>query len=112
MALTRNRWRSGSDTPNPIYPRPSARTTGNNAMIHHARHYATGKPIAVTVEAGCITAVADSDQNPRRWVAPAFFDPQINGCLGISFNSADLTPDGVRQVADVCRSHGIGAFCP
>jgi N-acetylglucosamine-6-phosphate deacetylase len=81
-------------------------------MIFHARHYATGKPIAVTVEAGRVAAVADSDQQPDRWVAPAFFDPQINGCLGISFNAPTLTPDEVRTVADVCRAHGIGAFCP
>ncbi|MBN9117963.1 MAG: amidohydrolase family protein [Planctomycetes bacterium] len=81
-------------------------------MILHARHYTTGHPVAVTVEAGRIAAVADSDQQPGAWIAPAFFDPQINGCLGISFNSADLTPDDVRTVSDVCRAHGIGAFCP
>ena len=51
-------------------------------------------------------------ESPERWVAPAFFDPQINGCLGISFNSPTLTPDEVRIIADVCRTHGIGAFCP
>jgi N-acetylglucosamine-6-phosphate deacetylase len=81
-------------------------------MIYNARHYSTGRPVAVTVEAGRIVAVADSDQTPDVWIAPALFDPQINGCRGISFNSADLTPDGVRTVADECRAHGIGAFCP
>ncbi len=81
-------------------------------MILHGRHYATGRPIAVTVESGHITLIADSDQNPSAWLAPAFFDPQINGCLGISFNSPTLTPDEVRKVSDVCREHGIGAFCP
>lgn len=78
----------------------------------HARHYATGRPIAVTADAGRITAVADSDQSPTRWISPAFFDPQINGCLGISFNSPKLTADQVRKVSDVCRGHGIGALCP
>ena len=34
---------------------------------------------------------------------PAFFDPQINGCLGVSFNSPSLTPEQVRTVADECR---------
>ncbi len=81
-------------------------------MILHARHYATARPIAVTVENGRITAITDSDQQPEGWIAPAFFDPQINGCLGISFNSQSLTPEQVRTVADVCRAHGIGAFCP
>lgn len=81
-------------------------------MLTHARHYSTGKPIAVTTANGTITAVGPSDQNPTSWLAPALFDPQINGCLGIGFNSADLTPEQVRTVADECRRHGIGAFCP
>jgi len=81
-------------------------------MILHAKHHATGRPVAVTVENGRITAVAGSDQNPQQWLAPAFFDPQINGCLGISFNSQSLTPEQVRTVADTCRAHGTGTFLP
>ncbi|VTS02237.1 n-acetylglucosamine-6-phosphate deacetylase : N-acetylglucosamine-6-phosphate deacetylase OS=Planctomyces maris DSM 8797 GN=PM8797T_21563 PE=3 SV=1: Amidohydro_4 [Gemmata massiliana] len=82
------------------------------SMTLHARHYATNEPIAVTVAHGRITSVGTSDQKPNVWIAPAFFDPQINGCLGISFNSPALTPSQVRTVADVCRRHGIGAFAP
>jgi N-acetylglucosamine-6-phosphate deacetylase len=81
-------------------------------MTLHARHYATGRPIAVTVANGRIASIADSDQAPSRWIAPALFDPQINGCLGISFNSSSLTTEEVRKVADSCRAHGIGAFLP
>ncbi|MDY3554932.1 N-acetylglucosamine-6-phosphate deacetylase [Gemmata sp. JC717] len=79
-------------------------------MILHARHYATGRPVAVTVEGDRIAAVTASDREPEEWIAPALFDPQINGCLGISFNGTALTPDGVRAVAGVCSAHGIGAF--
>jgi N-acetylglucosamine-6-phosphate deacetylase len=81
-------------------------------MILHAKHYATGQPLAVNTDAGIITAVALSVENPRQWVAPAFFDPQINGCLGIAFNSSSLTPEQVRAVVDECRKHGIGALLP
>src|SRR5438477_2396491 len=81
-------------------------------MILHARHYGTGKPIAVAVEGGRFAAVTDSDQKPERWLAPALFDPQINGCLGISFNSPSLTSEQVRTVVDECHKHGIGGFCP
>jgi N-acetylglucosamine-6-phosphate deacetylase len=81
-------------------------------MPIHARHYATGQPIAITVEAGRIVSVDPSTHSPTRWVAPAFFDPQINGCLGISFNSANLIPDQVRIVASECLKHGIGGFLP
>ena len=81
-------------------------------MLIHARHHATGQPLAVAVENGRITAVTPSTESPAVWVAPSFFDPQINGCLGVSFNAATLTPEQVRTVADECRRHGIGGFCP
>lgn len=81
-------------------------------MPLHARHYATGEPITIRVADGRITAVEPSTESPTQWVAPAFFDPQINGCLGISFNSPTLTREQVRTVVDECRRHGIGAFCP
>src|SRR5437016_885585 len=78
----------------------------------HARHYATGEPLAVTTDGGRIVGVAPSAANPTAWVAPAFFDVQINGCLGVAFNSPALTPDDVRTVTAECRRHGIGAYCP
>jgi len=78
----------------------------------HARHYATGKPLAITTDAGRIVTMTPSTQNPTAWVAPSFFDVQINGCLGIGFNSPELTVEGVRTVADHCQKHGIGGFCP
>lgn len=81
-------------------------------MLLHARHYATGQPVALAVENGRIESVQPSAENPVQWAAPAFFDPQINGCLGISFNSPTLTPEQVRTVADTCRKHGNGGFCP
>jgi N-acetylglucosamine-6-phosphate deacetylase len=78
-----------------------------------ARHYATGEPVAVTVADGRVTTVASAAGAPGLpWVAPSFFDVQINGALGIDFGSPDLTPDGVRAVADECGKHGIGGFCP
>jgi N-acetylglucosamine-6-phosphate deacetylase len=78
-----------------------------------ARNYATSEPIAVTVVGGRIATLepaADSSDLP--WVAPSFFDPQINGCLGVGFSTRTINPAGVRTVADECRRHGIGAFCP
>ncbi len=50
--------------------------------------------------------------DPSLWLAPAFFDIQINGALGVGFTCTTLTPDGVRVVADECRRHGIGGFFP
>ncbi len=81
-------------------------------MELHARHYASGEPLAITIENRVITAIAPSTANPASWVAPSFFDPQINGCLGIAFNAPALRPDDVRTVADECGKHGIGGLLP
>jgi N-acetylglucosamine-6-phosphate deacetylase len=83
-------------------------------MQLHARHYATGEPIAVTVERGTIAALAPAgDRVPEdRWLAPAFFDLQINGCDGHSFNSADLTAEAIQHVVATCQRHGIAGLCP
>lgn len=81
-------------------------------MLIHAKHYASGHPVALKIKDGLIAAISESNQNPAEFIAPAFFDPQINGCLGISFNSPSLTVEQVRIVVDECRKHGIGAFLP
>ena len=81
-------------------------------MIIHARHYGTGQPIAATIERGRIDSISPSNQNPTQWIAPAFFDPQINGCLGIAFNSPELRIEQVRTVVEECLKHGIGGICP
>jgi len=81
-------------------------------MDLHAKRYDTGEPLAIRIENGVIVSVAASDRTPTTWVSPSFFDPQINGCLGIAFNSPKLRPDDVRTVADECQAHGIGGFFP
>jgi N-acetylglucosamine-6-phosphate deacetylase len=85
-------------------------------MLIRARHYATGELTDVRCEHGRIVTVGPagtgSADRLAGWVAPALFDLQINGCRGHSFNSPDLTVEQVREVVDVCRSHGIGGLLP
>jgi N-acetylglucosamine-6-phosphate deacetylase len=85
-------------------------------MRIRARHYATGQVVDVVCAAGRVVAVvpAGNGRADREagWVAPAMFDLQINGCDGVSFNSADLTAANVRHVVDVCRKHGISGLLP
>src|SRR5215213_4076617 len=83
-------------------------------MLLRARHYATGERIDVRHENGSVVTVSPAGTGPADrvagWVAPALFDLQINGCLGISFNSPTLTDEQVRTVVDECRRHGIGGL--
>src|SRR5689334_16981825 len=85
-------------------------------MLVHARHYQTGESLAITVESDRITAVGSQTQSKpdivADWVAPSFFDIQVNGSLGISFNSPALTTDDVHRIAEKVQSHGVGGFCP
>ncbi len=82
-------------------------------MRLRGRHYCTQQVIDVTLEDGVIVRIDPAeDIADAPWLAPAFFDLQINGCHGTSFNAPDLTPDGIRHVVHVCRSHGISQLFP
>jgi N-acetylglucosamine-6-phosphate deacetylase len=86
-----------------------------NSMRVHAKHYATGWPIEIAVEDGHITSIGEQKAPAdlsAEWVGPSLFDIQVNGCLGVSFNSDRLTADEVRLVTEKCRSHGVGGICP
>jgi N-acetylglucosamine-6-phosphate deacetylase len=85
-------------------------------MRIRARHYATAQPVEITCDRGQIVSIGAPTEGradlEAGWVAPAFFDLQINGCDGRGFSSEALTAEAVRHVVGVCRRHGIGGFCP
>jgi N-acetylglucosamine-6-phosphate deacetylase len=85
-------------------------------LLIRARHYATGDLTDIDYDRGTVVHVSRAAATPvdreAGWVAPALFDLQINGCLGISFNSPTLTGEHVRTVIDECRRHGIGGLLP
>jgi N-acetylglucosamine-6-phosphate deacetylase len=85
-------------------------------MRIHARHYATGVPTEFLCDRSVLASLSPPSGSladlAAGWVAPAFFDLQINGCDGYSFNSERLTPESIRHVAGVCHRHGISGFCP
>ena len=85
-------------------------------MLIRARHYANQKLVDIDVDEGRIVAVGEPSARPpdrqAEWIAPAFFDLQVNGCDGISFNSPRLTVDDVRHVVQTCRCHGVAGLLP
>jgi N-acetylglucosamine-6-phosphate deacetylase len=85
-------------------------------MHLRARHYRTGERIEIECSEDRIRAISPAANAQvdaeADWVAPGWFDLQINGCDGHSFNSERLTVDQVRHVVRVCRQHGITALFP
>src|SRR3954467_11860131 len=86
-------------------------------MLLRGRHYESGRRWDVRCEGGRVVehrseAGPEPADREAGWIAPALFDLQINGCLGIGFSSPTLTVDQVRTVVDECRRHGISGFLP
>ena len=86
-------------------------------MIVTARHYLDSRWLEVRIDGGRIAEARPVEgPEPIRpeddWMAPAFWDIQINGRWGHSFSSPDLT---VEQVAEIVRAQaalGTARLCP
>ncbi len=53
------------------------------------------------------------DKNSEKYfIAPALFDNQINGYLGIEFSKPDLSLEDMRKVVNGLRKVGVGTFLP
>jgi N-acetylglucosamine-6-phosphate deacetylase len=85
-------------------------------MLLRGRHYRTGEQLDVHLESGRIASVRPAEQEAAdcegELLAPALVDLQINGALGVSFSSGQLSVDEVCQVAQTLRRHGVGVFLP
>jgi N-acetylglucosamine-6-phosphate deacetylase len=83
-------------------------------MRLRGRHYRTGERIDVTCADGVVTdvepAAGESADVEAGWIAPGFFDLQVNGCLGVSFNSERLTTCDVSLVVNEVARHGVTGF--
>lgn len=86
-------------------------------MLIEARDYREGRLIEIETRGGLITrvepAVRQPDPSPGDlWVAPAFWDIQMNGRWGVSFSSPDLTVDLVREIIHAQAALGAAKVCP
>ena len=81
-----------------------------------AKHYRTGLPVRVELSHDRITSVTTAYGYAREddlpFVAPGFFDLQINGYGGVWFSDPHLTEDAVLKVLHQYLSHGVTRLCP
>jgi N-acetylglucosamine-6-phosphate deacetylase len=82
-----------------------------------ARHYETGRWVRLGTAGATLSEVAPAD-GPAEvsasddWVAPAFWDIQLNGRLGVSFSDQGLTVDQVATVVRAQTELGTARLCP
>ncbi len=82
-------------------------------------HYATGRVVRLGIEYGIIHSMAevdgrfDSGEGARLpLVAPGLVDLQVNGYMGVDFNTSDLSVSAFREVLPVLAARGITSFYP
>jgi len=81
-------------------------------------HYITGKPIQVKIENGKIAAVKEikklQGENSKTYIAPGFFDNQVNGFAGVSFafGESDLTSEGIEKATRELWKFGVTTYLP
>jgi N-acetylglucosamine-6-phosphate deacetylase len=80
-------------------------------------HYHTGQPVQIKVDNGYISDVIPVDmptgKNPV-FVAPGFFDNQVNGFAGVSFSfgDSDLTSEGIKKATSELWKKGVTTYLP
>lgn len=72
-------------------------------MPHEFLDYATGRPVAADL-------VNVPPAGPRRWLAPALMDLQVNGYAGVDFQRDDLDGAALRHAAEALAQDGCGVF--
>ncbi len=81
-------------------------------------HYQTGKPVQIKIENGKISSIENierlSGKSANVFIAPGFFDNQVNGFAGVSFalGESDLTTEGVEKATRELWRFGVTSYLP
>jgi N-acetylglucosamine-6-phosphate deacetylase len=82
----------------------------------YGRRYENGEPVQIEIEGERIVSVSpawpsgNADEWP--WIAPGFFDLQINGYGGTWFSKVGLTAEEVTATLEPHFQYGITRMCP
>jgi N-acetylglucosamine-6-phosphate deacetylase len=89
----------------------------NAQKIIEGIHYYTGKPVQVVTDNGIISDVRSVDKitgDTDVYIAPGFFDHQVNGFAGVSFifGAGELSPDGIIKATRELWKKGVTTYLP
>ncbi len=71
-------------------------------------HYQTGEGLRIVEQDGVVASIEPAEAPDGQWLAPAIFDPQVNGYAGVDFQRDGLTASDLRLAANGLRADG----CP
>lgn len=76
-----------------------------------ARRFDTGAAVALTLRKDNVAGIAPADSAPDDvWIAPALFDPQVNGYAGVDFQSGRHNEAELLTAARAMRAAACGQF--
>lgn len=83
-------------------------------MQIHAIHYASGKPVSITIDGGRIVSIVELPAGDASlpMVAPGLVDLQVNGYLGRDFNAVLQSHDAVVRAVRSVRDQGVTTLFP
>jgi N-acetylglucosamine-6-phosphate deacetylase len=88
-----------------------------NSAATIARHFQTGEWVRLSIEGETIAHIAPAEgpsphDAPDEWIAPAFWDIQLNGRWGVSFSDERLTASQVTAIVNAQAALGTARLCP
>ncbi|PWW28252.1 N-acetylglucosamine-6-phosphate deacetylase [Cytobacillus oceanisediminis] len=86
----------------------------NSQTVIHAVHYKTGQNVEVKFDGNIISEVnpAPKLQKEVPFIAPGLIDLQINGYVGIDFNTLPIKPEEIRKVTKELWKQGVTTYFP
>jgi len=80
-------------------------------MKHRGLSPLDGRPVEIETSEGRITAVRPCD-SADHWIAPGLIDVQVNGFVGVDYNSPDTPLDEIDRSIEVQRDTGVTRLLP
>lgn len=85
--------------------------------ILSGRRYPDGSPVRIEVAEGRIRSIVSADRldeaaGTQRWIAPGFYDLQVNGFAGIDLADPAVGVQEIRRVAEAVLRTGCTRFLP
>jgi N-acetylglucosamine-6-phosphate deacetylase len=86
-------------------------------MILHGKLTENGQEISLHIKGESISRIEPFSRRtglgkgaPDLYIAPGFFDPQVNGFAGVDFNAKDLGPADIHRAARAISATGVTTF--